>query len=309
MTVLDSDRDTRERLGQLLGPIDVAASTLIYKKKLVALNSAGDLVPAADSASLGHALGVSYDHYDNSDGDAGDITAEVACGMAYLFDASGADATWLGQLAYVTDENTVALSNTNKNIAGVCVGVDSATAVWVWIGPPAVPAALAGSSVVTADIAAKAVTTAKIDDGAVTATQLGALAVTDAKLNTAAVTAGKIATGGVSASNQFGSGVVDTTALGANAVTLAKLATGITPSHVVKFAGKITWSGSGASLATTISGIVSTDIVICTIQTAPTQAAYLVSAAPTTDTLTITLSAANTGNNAVIGYMILRAAA
>ena len=97
--------------------------------------------------------------------------------------------------------------------------------------------------------------------------------------------------------------------VGNGSVTLAKLASGVTPSHVVKYAGKITWSGSGASLATTVTGVLSTDIVVATIQTAPTQAAYLVSAAPTTDTITITLSAANTGNQAVIAYTVFRAAA
>lgn len=91
-------------------------------------------------------------------------------------------------------------------------------------------------------------------------------------------------------------------------VTLAKLAAGIAPSHVVKFAGKITWSGSGASLATTVTGVLSTDIVVASIQGAPTQAAYLVSAAPTTDTVTLVLSVANTSNNAVISYEVLRAA-
>lgn len=101
---------------------------------------------------------------------------------------------------------------------------------------------------------------------------------------------------------------VATGSIQANAVTLAKLASGITPSHIVKFAGKITWSGSGVSLATTVSGVVSGDIVEATIQTAPTQAAYLVSAAPTTDTITLVLSAANTSNNAVIAYTVFRAA-
>ena len=95
----------------------------------------------------------------------------------------------------------------------------------------------------------------------------------------------------------------------AGSVTLAMLAAGITPSHVVKYAGKITWSGSGATLATTVTGVAATDIVLVTIQTAPTQAAYIKSAAPTTDTVTIVLSAANTSNDAVIGYQVLRAAA
>ena len=92
-------------------------------------------------------------------------------------------------------------------------------------------------------------------------------------------------------------------------VSLTKLATGIKPSHVVKYAGTITWSGGGTSLATTITGLLTTDIVFVSIQGAPTEAAYIVSAAPTADTLTITLSAANTSNDAVIAYQVLRAAA
>lgn len=92
-------------------------------------------------------------------------------------------------------------------------------------------------------------------------------------------------------------------------VTLAKLAAGITPSHVVKYAGKITWSGAGATLATTVAGVAATDIVNATIQTAPTQAAYIVSVTPTANTITTTLSAANTSNNAVIAYEVLRVAA
>lgn len=89
--------------------------------------------------------------------------------------------------------------------------------------------------------------------------------------------------------------------------SLAGVAT-VTPiSHVVKYAGKITWSGSGASLVTAVSGVVATDIVVASIQVAPTQAGYLVSAAPGTDAITLVLSAANTGNQAIISYEVLRA--
>ncbi len=91
-------------------------------------------------------------------------------------------------------------------------------------------------------------------------------------------------------------------------VTLAKLAAGIAPSHVVKFAGKITWSGSGASLATAVTGVVSTDIVMATIEGVPSEAAYLVTAAPSTDAVTLVLSAANTSNDAVVAYTVFRAA-
>ncbi len=103
--------------------------------------------------------------------------------------------------------------------------------------------------------------------------------------------------------------VIGTSDLADGSVTLAKLASGVTPSHVVKYAGNFTWSGSGASKAQTVTGVAATDTVIVTIKTAPTQAAYVVSAAPTTNTITVTLSAANTSNDAVISYTVFRAAA
>jgi hypothetical protein len=82
-----------------------------------------------------------------------------------------------------------------------------------------------------------------------------------------------------------------------------------TEAYSVVYAGKVTWTGSGVSKAATVTGVLSTDIVVASIQTAPTQAAYLKSVAPTTDTVTITLSAANTSNDAVIAYQVLRATA
>jgi len=94
-----------------------------------------------------------------------------------------------------------------------------------------------------------------------------------------------------------------------DAISVEHLDDGIFPSHVVKYAGKITWTGSGATLASTVTGVLSTDIVMVTIQGKPTETAYLIGAVPTTDTITFELSTANTSNNAVIAYEVLRAAA
>lgn len=123
-----------------------------------------------------------------------------------------------------------------------------------------------------------------------------------------ALTGDVTATGPGSVAATIAANAVVTAKIANANVTLAKLAPGITPSHIVVFAGKITWSGSGASLATTVAGVLSTDIVVASIQTAPTQAATLTSAAPTTNTVTLVLSAANTSNNAVISYQVLRVA-
>lgn len=119
-----------------------------------------------------------------------------------------------------------------------------------------------------------------------------------AVIDNASITAAKLA-----------SDAVETVKIKDANVTLAKLASGIAPSHVAKYAGIVTWSGSGATKAATVNGVAATDIVIATIQTKPTQAAYLVAATPTTNTITFELSAANTSNDAVIQYVVLRAAA
>lgn len=92
-------------------------------------------------------------------------------------------------------------------------------------------------------------------------------------------------------------------------VTLAKLSAGITPSHVVKYAGTVTWSGSGASKAFTVTGVAATDIVLVSFLVTPTEGGYITQVVPATNTITITLSTANTSNDAQISYVVLRAAA
>lgn len=108
--------------------------------------------------------------------------------------------------------------------------------------------------------------------------------------------------------SQIANSAVTTAKIAANAVTLAKLASGVSPSHIVKIAGTVTWSGSGATLAASVAGVLSTDIIMVTIRVKPTQAAYLVRAVPSTDTITFELSAANTSNDAQISYTVFRAA-
>ena len=73
------------------------------------------------------------------------------------------------------------------------------------------------------------------------------------------------------------------------------------------FVGSHTWSGSGATSAATVTGVLATDLVIATIRTKPTQAAYIRGVVPTANTITFELSAANTSNDAVITYQVLRA--
>ena len=92
-------------------------------------------------------------------------------------------------------------------------------------------------------------------------------------------------------------------------ISISELEPGIAPSHIVKYAGKVTWSGSGASLAVSVPGVLATDIVVASVQVASTQTGYIASIAPTTDVVTIVLSTANTSNQAIIAYTVFRAVA
>jgi hypothetical protein len=118
-----------------------------------------------------------------------------------------------------------------------------------------------------------------------------------ANIQDSAVTAAKIATDAVTTAK----------ILAAN-VTLAKLAAGITPSHVVKYAARATTVGGSATEAFTVTGALATDIQSVTVVNNGTNNVTLLESVLTNNTLTLTFSA-NPGNDAIIAYSILRAAA
>jgi hypothetical protein len=102
-------------------------------------------------------------------------------------------------------------------------------------------------------------------------------------------------------------GVVNTANIAANAVTLAKLASGITPSHVVKYAGQPTTVGGAAAEAFTVTGVAATDLAFVQIVDNGTANVTALQAVCTLNTLTVTFSG-NPGADCVFNYQILRAA-
>jgi hypothetical protein len=97
-------------------------------------------------------------------------------------------------------------------------------------------------------------------------------------------------------------------ALPAGSITLAELASGIAPSHVAKYAGKITASGASATQTASVPGVLTSDIVMATVQTrAGAGVAYILRATPTADTVTVVGSAAF-DNSDIISYIVFRAA-
>jgi len=94
----------------------------------------------------------------------------------------------------------------------------------------------------------------------------------------------------------------------AGGVSLANLATGITPSHVTKYAGTTSaYAGGGTSNAWTVTGAAATDVVSAVIR-ASTNAVSIAKAVLTTNTLTVHFSA-DPGADTTVDYVILRGAA
>lgn len=127
--------------------IGLAANAVIYKGSLVAINQAGNLVPASADASL-HVVGVSDDEKDNTGGSAGDLSIAPRRGTYYLANSSSTDAVTdadIGRPCYVVDDNTVARTSNGgaRPLAGTVEGVDGfGVAVSVGTQPAAGAAAL-----------------------------------------------------------------------------------------------------------------------------------------------------------------------
>lgn len=126
MAALTADRMTPKRGISRYFEVPVAATTKIYAGSLVAVNSSGYAVPAADTASF-KVVGVASKQADNSTGAAGAINVEVQSGL-FEFAASSITQAMVGTVMYVVDDQTFddALG-TNGIKAGLLVRYISAT--------------------------------------------------------------------------------------------------------------------------------------------------------------------------------------
>lgn len=91
-------------------------------------------------------------------------------------------------------------------------------------------------------------------------------------------------------------------------VTLAKLASGITPSHVIKYAAAaVASTGGSATMAKTVSGVLSTDVVHVTLRAVGGTPRTIITAIPSTDTITIVWSG-DPSTDHTYDYSVMRAA-
>jgi hypothetical protein len=132
MAALTQDRNTATREGRSYS-LGVAASTKVYAGSMVAVNSSGYAVPAADTSGL-KVVGRAEEQVDNSSGANGDKSVLVREGV-FKFAASGLTVADVGKPAFISDDQTVSVSATTNNVcAGVIEQVDSATGAWVRMG-------------------------------------------------------------------------------------------------------------------------------------------------------------------------------
>ncbi|PTY03903.1 hypothetical protein DB346_02975 [Verrucomicrobia bacterium LW23] len=101
-----------------------------------------------------------------------------------------------------------------------------------------------------------------------------------------------------------------TNSISNGAVTLAKLAAGITPSHVPKYGNAaLTTLGGNASEAFTVTGVAATDIILPFIQdNGSNNDLQLLEAKPTTNTITFLFNE-DPGAGVKVGFVAFRAAA
>lgn len=109
-------------------------------------------------------------------------------------------------------------------------------------------------------------------------------------------------TGDVAISN------VGATTIQAGAIDLAMLSVGITPSDLIKFSDQYTTLGGAAAEAIAVAGALNTDLAFVQLVSPGTNTVSVDYAVVTADTLTVTFSA-DPGNDAIINYQIIRAAA
>ena len=121
-----SEINTPSRAGEAI-QVPIAAATLIYAGTLVALDADGRAVPAADTAGL-RVIGRAEATVDNSTGAAGALSIDIQRGVFRFANSTGSAvvAATVGKIAFVEDNQTVALASTHSVKAGRVIAVTDA---------------------------------------------------------------------------------------------------------------------------------------------------------------------------------------
>lgn len=139
MAPLNKDRNTAQKKAELLArEIPLASATKCYAGSLVAVDTAGNLVPAAATAGL-RVMGRLVDTVDNPSG--GALKGKVERGI-FKWGNLGSHlvtAAMVGYPCYVEDDQTVSCDNALQIVAGIVVAIDADGGVWVESDPDTMP--------------------------------------------------------------------------------------------------------------------------------------------------------------------------
>ncbi len=138
MAALTDKRDTKQRGAGAVpaqSRVPVLASTLLHQGSLVAVDTAGFLVPGATATTL-RAAGRSADRVDNSAGGNGDEIARVDHGIFRWLNSGGDPITVADRYltCFIEDDQTVSRTDSSQSAAGIVIDVD-ADGVWVQMFP------------------------------------------------------------------------------------------------------------------------------------------------------------------------------
>lgn len=93
----------------------------------------------------------------------------------------------------------------------------------------------------------------------------------------------------------------------AGSIGLAELASGVAPSHVAKYAGTKVFAGGATTTSLVVTGVAATDVVVSNGIALTNTTGYIVSVAPTTNTVSWVF--ANDPGASTLSYVVFRAAA
>lgn len=137
MAALTEDRRTNRQEGVYV-TLDMDAATKIYTGALVAVDAAGNALPAADASGL-KVVGRAEETVDNLTGAAGDLTIMVRRMSSFWYANSSGNAVTKVNLhgltsIYVEDDQTVSAAGGSNNIvAGKGLALDATLGVLIWV--------------------------------------------------------------------------------------------------------------------------------------------------------------------------------
>lgn len=129
---LTQDRNTTERTGAAVSR-PVAAGAKLFAGGMGAINAAGNIVPASNTAGL-KVIGRIESAVDNTAGVAGDQSVTLKRGVFHYANSAASALTFadIGTNALVEDDGIVAKAAINNVVAGKIIDID-AQGVWVEI--------------------------------------------------------------------------------------------------------------------------------------------------------------------------------